>query len=72
MLLTQKIIVMNMIEHLWFGNLPYISINMAKWWIDSKRNKKYYVLYDEIKEPGIPLDKALELYSESSSDIYQK
>ncbi|RGB39644.1 hypothetical protein C1646_754280 [Rhizophagus diaphanus] len=40
---------------------------MAKWWIDSKRNKKYYVLYDEIKEPGIPLDEALELYSESMS-----
>ncbi|CAG8686024.1 20380_t:CDS:2 [Rhizophagus irregularis] len=39
---------------------------MAKWWIDSKRNKKYYVLYYEIKEPGIPLDEALELYSESN------
>ena len=38
----------------------------GKWWIDSQGNKKYYLICDNIKEPGIPVDEALGVYSENT------
>ena len=38
----------------------------GKWWIDSQGNKKYYLICDNIKEPGIPVDEELGVYSENT------
>lgn len=42
-----------------------IGIWTGKWWIDGQGSKRYYLKCDNIKDPGIPLDRVLEAYSEN-------
>jgi hypothetical protein len=41
--------------------------SLGHWLIDSEGNEKYYLICENIKEPGIPLAEVLQLYSEKSS-----